>query len=57
MCLACEMESEWLAYLAAMARHETPSEQEPGAEPADPANSAVKRPSTAPFVCEEPLPE
>lgn len=57
MCLACEMESEWLAYLAAMARHETPSEQEPGAEPADPPKSAVKRPSTAPFVCEEPLPE
>lgn len=57
MCLACEMESEWLAYLAAMARDETQSEQKLHAEPADPANSAVKRPSAAPFVCEEPLPE
>lgn len=57
MCLACEMESEWLAYLAAMARDETSSQQEPRAEPADPGASAVKRPSAAPFVCEEPLPE
>jgi hypothetical protein len=53
MCLACEMEGEWLAYLAAMARSETPSEQEPG----EPAKPVVTRPPAAPFVCEEPLPE
>ncbi|HEU5273756.1 MAG TPA: hypothetical protein VFU97_08850 [Xanthobacteraceae bacterium] len=57
MCLACEMESEWLAYLAAMARDDRPSAQEPGTAPADPARPAVKRPSAPPFVCEEPLPE
>lgn len=57
MCLACEMESEWLAYLAAMARDERPSAQEPGTAPVDPARPAVKRPSAPPFVCEEPLPE
>jgi len=57
MCLACEMEGEWLAYLAAMARSETPSEQAPGAEPGEPAKPVVTRPPAAPFVCEEPLPE
>ena len=57
MCLACEMEGEWLAYLAAMARSETPSEQAPGAEPGEPAKPVVTRPPAVPFVCEEPQPE
>ena len=52
MCLACQMEGDWLAYLEHLAQQELPAKAE-AAEPPKPAEPAP----ASPFVCEELPPE
>ena len=51
MCLACQMEGEWLAYLEQLAQQEARQDPVPAADAAAPAKPAAK--SSSPFVCEE----
>ena len=52
MCLACQMEGEWLAYLEQLAQREPRTEPAPPADAASPPKPAAK--PTPNFVCEEP---
>ena len=49
MCLACQMEGEWLAYLEQLAQQAR--ERAPAADAAAAPKPAAKE--TTPFVCEE----
>ena len=55
MCLACQMEGEWLAYLEHLAQQERRQEPAPAVDAAAPQKPGVKPAST--FVCEEPRSE
>jgi len=52
MCLACQMEGEWLAYLEHLAQQELRQEPAPPADAPSPPKPAAKAAPT--FVCEEP---
>jgi len=52
MCLACQMEGEWLAYLEQLAQQERQPEAAPPADAALPPKPTAKVAPT--FVCEEP---
>ena len=54
MCLACQMEGEWLAYLEQLAQQE--AQQGPATVAPSPAAAATPAPG-ARFVCDEPPPE
>ena len=54
MCLACQMEGEWLAYLEQMAQRELPPDPEAAA--AGPSQPAKPAPASR-FICEEQPPE
>ncbi len=52
MCLACQMEGEWLAYLEHLAQQELPPKPAGDAvEPSRPAAAAAA--PASPFTCEE----
>lgn len=53
MCLACQMEGEWLAYLEQLSQQE-PAPAADAAAPPKPAKSPAKSVPPSPFVCEEP---
>lgn len=55
MCLACQMEGEWLAYLEQLAQQELPPKPEVDAVAT--AKPAAKAAPASPFVCEELPPE
>ncbi len=53
MCLACQMEGEWLAYLEELARQELPPGPATAADPAERPKPTQQAASASPFVCEE----
>ncbi len=57
MCLACQMEADWLAYLEHLAQQELPQgpAQNPAsaADGASPSKPAAQPEPASPFVCEE----
>ncbi len=57
MCMACQMEGDWLAYLEHLAQQELPPNPPPAADAAEPLKPAPQAGPASPFVCEELPPE